>query len=57
MMQSHEGFVINGSTHVKIVRIIKICLTSHNGIGKLKSKFMPKALLFIVIIQHTIMFI
>ena len=33
--------------NVNIVRLIKRCLTRYNGIGKLKSKFKPKALLFI----------
>ena len=47
MMQSQVGFVRNCGTHVNIVRLIKRCLTRYNGIGNLKSKFKPKALLFI----------
>ena len=38
MMQSQVGFVRNYGTHVKI---------KSNGIGKLKFKFKPRALLFI----------
>ena len=44
MMQSQVGFVRNCGTHVNIVTLIKRCLTKYNGI---KSKFKPKALLFI----------
>ena len=45
MMQSQIGFI----RHINIVRLIKRCLTTckYNGIGRLKSKFKPKALLFI----------
>ena len=49
MMQSQVGFVRNCGTYVNIDGLIKRCLTRYNDIGKLKSKFKPKALLFIVI--------
>ena len=45
MMQSQIGFVRNCGVHVNI--LIKRFLTRFNSIGRLKSKFKPKALLFV----------
>ena len=47
MMQSQVRFVRNCGTHVNIVRLIKRCQIRYNSIGRLKSKFKPKALLLI----------